>query len=68
MKELTFEEAIKRLEEIVLSLESGNCNLDDSIKLYDEGMKLSVLCDKKLSEAKQKIITIDEYLKENNND
>lgn len=68
MNELNFEEAIKRLEEIVEKLESGNCPLEDSVKLYDEGIKLSSFCDKKLNEAKQKIISIDEYIKENNKD
>ncbi len=68
MNELTFEVAIKRLEEIVEKLEDGSCPLEDSVKLYDEGIKLSSFCDKKLKEAKQKIISIDEYIKENDKD
>lgn len=55
MPEKTFEENIKRLEEIVKILEEGNCSLDDSIKLFEEGIALSKLCNEKLENAKQKI-------------
>ncbi|MBQ2391096.1 MAG: exodeoxyribonuclease VII small subunit [Clostridia bacterium] len=58
--EHTFETAMKRLEEITSLLESGNLSLDDSIKLYEEGAKLSVFCDKKLKEAQLKITQLDE--------
>ena len=58
--EHTFETAMKRLEEITSLLESGNLSLDDSIKLYAEGAKLSVFCDKKLKEAQLKITQLDE--------
>jgi exodeoxyribonuclease VII small subunit len=55
MPEKTFEENIKRLEEIVKILEEGSCSLDDSIKLFEEGIALSKLCNEKLENAKQKI-------------
>ena len=58
--EHTFETAMKRLEDITSLLESGNLSLDDSIKLYEEGAKLSVFCDKKLKEAQLKITQLDE--------
>lgn len=64
MAELTFEIALKRLEEIVTLLERGDCPLDDAVNLYDEGLKLSAFCDKKLSVAKQKITDIEEYIKD----
>lgn len=57
-EELTYEQAVKRLEEIVNLLEKNESTLDESIKLYEEGIKLSELCNKKLIEAKQKITEI----------
>ena len=47
MPEKTFEENLKRLEEIVKILEEGNSSLDDSIKLFEEGISLSKLCNAK---------------------
>ena len=57
---LTYEQAIKRLEEIVSRLEQGTISLDESIQLYEEGVKLSEFCLHKLETAKQKIININE--------
>lgn len=54
-KKITFEESIKRLEEIVRALESGDVTLDDSIKLYTEGVKLANECNIKLDETEKKI-------------
>jgi exodeoxyribonuclease VII small subunit len=54
-KEITYEEAIKRLEEIVNILEKNEVSLDESMKLFEEGTKLTSLCSKKLKEAEQKI-------------
>lgn len=53
--ELTFEESLKRLEEIVETLETGNAPLEESIKLYEEGMALSKSCMTRLSDAKLKL-------------
>lgn len=53
-----FEEAMKRLEEIVRLLESGKVSLDDSMKLYEEGVALVTKANGLLSEAKQKLITV----------
>jgi len=50
-----FESALKRLEEIVQKLEEGNLSLDDSLKLFEEGIQLSRFCTKKLSEAEKKV-------------
>ena len=55
MAEMKFEEALKRLEKIVQDLESGKLSLDDSLKKYEEGVKLSRLCHKTLKEAQKKI-------------
>lgn len=58
-KNITFEEAIKRLEEITNLLESGEKSLEKSMELYQEGAKLSEFCSKALKEAEQKITIID---------
>lgn len=54
-KKLNFEEAIKQLAEIVKSLESGEVPLDESIALYEKGMKLSKQCAELLENAEQKV-------------
>ena len=54
-KELTFEEALSRLEEIVRALENGQSKLEDSLALYEEGIRLSRACNEKLDFAEQKI-------------
>ena len=53
--EWTFETAMARLEEIVARLESGNCTLDESLKLFEEGTKLTAFCNESLKAAEQKI-------------
>ena len=54
-KEPTFEEALKSLENVVAKLESGETKLEESIRLFEEGMKLSSLCQKRLDDADRKI-------------
>lgn len=54
-KEMTFEQALARLEEIVRALESGNVPLEDLIKLYDEGTALVKHCTEKLNAAEEKV-------------
>lgn len=51
----TFEDAIKRLEDISKRLESDDIGLDDAVKLYEEGMKLSKFCSSKIANAENKI-------------
>jgi exodeoxyribonuclease VII small subunit len=53
--ELSFEAALKRLEEIVRRLESGEAPLDESIALYGEGDLLRQQCEKRLHAAQAKI-------------
>ena len=58
MKEQTFEEAICELEKIVEKLESGEKTLDESMKLFEDGMNLSSYCNKVLDEAEKKIVKL----------
>lgn len=55
VKKKSFEESMKRLEEIVAQLEQGESGLDQSLKLFEEGTKLAVGCTKMLDEAEQKV-------------
>jgi len=52
---VTFEAALKQLEEIVQRLERGELPLEESLKLYEEGIRLSRHCHAKLEEAEGKI-------------
>ena len=55
MEEIKFEDAIKKLEEIAKKLEGENLGLDESVKEFEEGMKLSKVCTKMLNDAEKKI-------------
>ena len=54
-KTITFEAAMERLEEITRLLESGAEGLDESLKLYEEGVSLIRLCTQKLESAEQRV-------------
>ena len=54
-KELSFEESLKQLEEIVKKLEVGDVPLDDAIEEFHKAMKLSKVCDEKLKNAEEAI-------------
>ena len=54
-KENNFESNLKKLEVIVDKLESGDIGLEDSVKLYEEGMKIKKICDKKLKDIEMQI-------------
>lgn len=58
MPKKTFEQAIKRLEEIVAELEEGNLPLEESLKIYEEGVELTKFCFTKLNETEDKIKTL----------
>ena len=60
MSEMTFETALQQLEEITAKLESGNLSLDESMKCYENGVKLSDYCAKALNNAELKIKQLDE--------
>ena len=55
MSELKFEKAMTRLENIVDELERGDLDIDKSLEIFEEGIKMSRLCTKKLNEAEAKI-------------
>ncbi|MBI4383256.1 MAG: exodeoxyribonuclease VII small subunit [Nitrospinae bacterium] len=55
MPEIKFEKALKRLEQIVEELEKGELDIDKSLEIFEEGIKMSRICSKKLNEAEQKI-------------
>ncbi len=55
MGEIKFEKAIQRLEKIVDDLETGELDIDKSLEIFEEGIKMSRVCSKKLSEAEAKI-------------
>ena len=58
MVEMTYEQALLRLEEIVAVLEKNDISLDDSLKFFEEGTKLTAFCTEKLNNAKAKINVI----------
>ncbi|HSA77334.1 MAG TPA: exodeoxyribonuclease VII small subunit [Nitrospirota bacterium] len=55
MAEKKFEAALARLEEIVKELETGDLPLEQSLKLFEEGIKLSRLCNRRLEEAERRV-------------
>ncbi len=55
MAEKKFEAALTRLEEIVQELEKGDIPLDQSLKLFEEGIRLSRICNKRLEDAERKV-------------
>ena len=55
---MTFEETMAELEETVRLLESGDVSLDDSIKLFEKGIKLSKACQKMLDTAEKKVTVL----------
>ena len=55
MAEIKFENAMNRLEHIVEELEKGELDIDKSLEIFEEGIKMSRVCSKKLNEAEQKI-------------
>ena len=54
-KQMHFEEAFKRLEVIVGNLESGDLSLEESMKLFEEGIGLTEACKSRIEDAEQKI-------------
>ncbi len=63
---MTFEEAMKRLEEIVRELEDGQLPLEKSLELFSEGINISKFCQASLEDAEQRIVvlTVEGELKE----
>ena len=66
---MNFEESMKKLETIVTELENGSLNLDESVKKFEEGMKIAKQCNNILEETEKKITILlenDGELKEEN--
>jgi exodeoxyribonuclease VII small subunit len=51
----SFEEALKKLENIVHRIEEGQMSLDETLKAFEEGVKLARFCQSKLDEAQKKV-------------
>lgn len=58
MAKKNFELSMEQLEKIVSDLESGDLSLEDSIKKFEEGIKLSKMCSKMLDETEKKILML----------
>jgi exodeoxyribonuclease VII small subunit len=61
VENMSFEEAMRELEQVVSQLERGDVALEESIKLYERGAALKAQCEKKLKAAEEKVaqITLD---------
>ena len=55
---LSYEQAISRLDEIVRNMERGDAPLEEALKLFEEGAALIALCNKMLDEAEQKVVKL----------
>lgn len=61
MEMYTLDTAMIRLKEIAEELESGEHDLEMSMKLYEEGVRIITFCNKALSNARQKVIELSQY-------
>jgi exodeoxyribonuclease VII small subunit len=50
-----FETSLKKLEDAVTKLESGELSLEDALKVFEEGVKNSAICSRKLNEAQKRV-------------
>jgi len=57
-KEICFEDAMKRLDAIVVQMEQGNITLDESLALFEEGTALVKLCSQKLDDAELRVVRL----------
>lgn len=60
-KNMSFETALKKLEEVVAKLEAGEEPLEASMKLYEEGSVLAAFCNEKLQKAEQKMKQLQDF-------
>lgn len=58
VSEMSFEQAMAELEQVVTQLERGDVALEESIKLYERGAELKQRCEAKLKEAEEKVAAI----------
>jgi len=61
MEMYTLDTAMIRLKEIAEELESGENDLEMSMKLYEEGVRIITFCNKALSNARQKVVELSQY-------
>lgn len=64
-KAITLEESFANLEKIITSLESGQLSLDESFKMYNDGIKLIKSCNNQLDKVEKQIIILDKNGEEN---
>jgi len=57
-KNVTYAECLKKLEDIITTLENNDIALEESIKLYNEGMQTVFLCEQKLSDVEKQIVLL----------
>ncbi len=57
---MTFEQAMERMEQITARLSDGNLGIDESVSLYEEGVRLAAFCDEKLKDVQRKITVLQE--------
>lgn len=67
MEELSFDQAITRLEEVVRQMESGDLPLEETMRLFEEGARLTAVCSKKLEQAEQKVVSLSTLQPETSN-
>lgn len=65
IENMSFEEALSELEEIIKKIDTGQENLDSAISSFERGVLLKNFCDKKLKEARMKIEKITKFDEEN---
>lgn len=57
-KEFSFEKSLAELQKLVEALENGNVGLDESLALFERGVELVRLCNKRIDEAEQRVLTV----------
>ncbi len=63
-KDMSFEQAYEALKETVEALESPNNTIDESVELYEKACALVLFCQRKLNDAKSRVIDINERIRE----
>ncbi len=58
MDDLSFEEALNKLENAVSKLENGEIKLDEAFKMFEDGIKFAKICEDKLKEVEEKVTKI----------
>ena len=57
-KEFSFEKSLEKLQKLVEALENGNVGLDESLALFERGVELVRLCNQRIDEAEQRVLTV----------